>query len=202
MDRYSNARNDIAEVGRLTWELGLNSLRSGNISIILPKRVILITKTHKSLRDLDPRTDLTTVPELQTDRGEASSEFYVHRAIYQAARCERGAILHCHPPLSIALSWILDGYIPPSYNEAKDVLGKTVILNSSDRESLGEDPANIGSALRMNKIVTVRGHGTFTLAESLEHCLYLTHLLESSCRVLFLRAVAVEVANLGRSHFG
>jgi ribulose-5-phosphate 4-epimerase/fuculose-1-phosphate aldolase len=192
----SKTRNQIIQVGRTTWELGLNSLKSGNISVLLPSQDILITKTGRSLRDLDPRTDLAVVPHLEPDRGEASCEFHVHRAIYDLAGCAQGAILHCHPPCSIAASCILKRHIPPAYNEAKDVLGQTLILDSRDRESLGEDPASIGHALSLNKIIAVKGHGTFALAQTLEQCLYLTHLLENSCRVLFLRANSHQFSSL------
>jgi ribulose-5-phosphate 4-epimerase/fuculose-1-phosphate aldolase len=186
----TETRKQIVQTGRATWELGLNSLKSGNISVLLPNRRILITKTGRSLRNLKPRKDLTTVPRSQTGRGEASCEFDVHRAIYEITGCAggAGAILHCHPPCSIAASSLLRRAIPPAYNEPSDVLGQTVIVESRDRESLGEDPAVIGGALSMNKIIAVRAHGTFALAETLEQCLYLTHLLESSCRVLFLRS--------------
>jgi L-fuculose-phosphate aldolase len=78
--------------------------------------------------------------------------------------------------------------IPPTYNEAKDVLGRTPVLESQDQERLGENPASIARALAESKIVAVRGHGTFALAETLDECLYLTHLLENSCHVLFLRS--------------
>jgi ribulose-5-phosphate 4-epimerase/fuculose-1-phosphate aldolase len=184
----TETRKQIVRTGRATWELGLNSLKSGNISVLLPNGGILITKTGRSLRNLKPRKDLTTVPRSQTNRGEASCEFDVHRAIYELTACAGGAILHCHPPCSIAASSLLRRSIPPAYNEPGDVLGQTVIVESRDRESQGEDPAAIGGALSMNKIIAVRAHGTFALAETLEQCLYLTHLLESSCRVLFLRS--------------
>jgi ribulose-5-phosphate 4-epimerase/fuculose-1-phosphate aldolase len=184
----TETRQQIVQTGRATWELGLNSLKSGNISVLLPNRGILITKTGRSLRDLKPHKDLTTVPRSQTGRGEASCEFDVHRAIYEMTGCAGGAILHCHPPCSIAAGSLLRRSIPPAYNEASDVLGQTTILESRDRESLGEDPASIGRALSLNKIIAVRAHGTFAMAETLEQCLYLTHLLESSCRVLFLRS--------------
>jgi ribulose-5-phosphate 4-epimerase/fuculose-1-phosphate aldolase len=156
--------------------------------VLLPNRGILITRTGRSLRGLRPHKDLTTVPRSQSTRGEASCEFDVHRAIYEMTGCASGAILHCHPPCSIAASSLLRRAIPPAYNEAGDVLGQTAIVESRNRESLGEDPASIGAALALNKIVAVRAHGTFALAETLEQCLYLTHLLESSCRVLFLRS--------------
>jgi L-fuculose-phosphate aldolase len=181
-------RNQIVRAGRATWQLGLNSLKSGNISLLLRSNNILITKTGRSLRNLNPRKDLTVIPHSQTDRGEASCEFEVHRAIYQISTCASGAILHCHPPCTIAAASIARCDIAPAYNEAKDVLGNTMIVNSRDAESLGEDPRAIGQALSLNRIVAVRGHGTFALAETLEQCLYLTQLLETSCRVLFLKA--------------
>lgn len=189
-------RKQIVQVGQDTWDLGLNSLKSGNISVLLAGQNILITKTGKSLRNLDPLADLTVVSRSCSDRGEASCEFHVHRAIYELARCTGGAILHCHPPSSIAASRIFKRAIPPAYNEAKDVLGETVILNSRDRELLGEDPTIIGQALSLNKIVAIKDHGTFALGETLEQCLYLTHLLETSCRVLFLRANATRFDSL------
>lgn len=186
MQKYSEARNEIVKIGRISWDLGLNSLKSGNLSVIMPNRDILITRTGKSLRELQPGKDLTIVPSVESDRGNASCEFYVHRAIYQITGTGSGAILHCHPPCSIAASSAFEENIPPAYNEAKDVLGTTAILNSADRESFGENPANVGHALRMNAIVAVRGHGTFALAENLAQGLYLTELLERSCRILLL----------------
>lgn len=44
------ARNEIVRVGRATWELGLNSLKSGNISVLLSENDILISKTGRSLK--------------------------------------------------------------------------------------------------------------------------------------------------------
>jgi L-fuculose-phosphate aldolase len=180
-------RSEIVNAAQATWELGLNSLRSGNVSVLLSTDNILITKTGRSLRGLNPASDLIVVSPFETDRGEASCEFYVHRGIYKRAARGRGAILHCHPLYTVAASWVCDQSIPPAYNEAKDVLGHTVVLESQDQEKMGEDPASIARALTENKIVAVRGHGTFALAETLDECLYLTHLLENSCHVLFLR---------------
>jgi L-fuculose-phosphate aldolase len=189
-------RKQIVQVGQDTWDLGLNSLKSGNISVLLAGLNILITKTGRSLRNLNPLTDLTVVNRNRADRGEASCEFHVHRAIYELTGCTAGAILHCHPPCAIAATRVLKSGIPPAYNEAKDVLGETIILDSRDREQLGEDPKIIGQALRLNRIVAIREHGTFALGETLEQCLYLTHLLETSCRVLFLQANGVRFDSL------
>jgi ribulose-5-phosphate 4-epimerase/fuculose-1-phosphate aldolase len=83
---------------------------------------------------------------------------------------------------------VWEDHIPPSYNEAKDVLGRTRILESRNQETQGEDAEQIADALKETKTVAIRGHGTFALAETLHECLYLTHLLEMSCRVSFMRS--------------
>jgi len=193
-------RSEIVKAAQATWELGLNSLRSGNVSVLLSTDNILITKSGRSLRGLNPCSDLIVVKPFETDRGEASCEFYVHRGIYKQAARGRGAVLHCHPLYTVAASWVCDQRIPPAYNEAKDALGQTLVLESQDQEKLGEDPASIARALIENKIVAVRGHGTFALGETLDECLYLTHLLENSCHVLFLRGETVSANMLLGSH--
>jgi L-fuculose-phosphate aldolase len=95
----------------------------------------------------------------ETERGEASCEFYVHRALYLGVNNQqRGAILHCHGPCTIAVTLVCEDHIPPSYNEAKDVLGRTRILESRNQETLGEDGEQIADALKDAKIVAIRGH--------------------------------------------
>ena len=119
MSKYYKTRKQMVKVGRITWELGLNSLKSGNISVLMPNRDIVITKTGKSLRDLHVEDDLTIVPKTKPDRGEASGEFYVHRGIYQASACGRGAILHCHPLHTIAASSISSQVSRPPLTRAE-----------------------------------------------------------------------------------
>jgi L-fuculose-phosphate aldolase len=195
MDRnFSIIGAEFVSVGQASWELGLNSLKSGNMSVLLRDHRILITKTGRSLKGLNFGTDLIATDLNETERGEASSEFYVHRGIYLGVNDhQRGAILHCHGPCTIAATWVWEDNIPPSYNEAKDVLESTRILESRHQESHGEDPEPIAGSLREAKIVAVRGHGTFALAATLRECLYLTHLLETSCRVSFMRSSARSV---------
>lgn len=50
----STTRSEIVSAAQATWELGLNSLRSGNVSVLLPTDEILITKSGRSLRGLNP----------------------------------------------------------------------------------------------------------------------------------------------------
>jgi L-fuculose-phosphate aldolase len=189
---------EFVKVGQATWDLGLNSLKSGNMSLLLPDRHILITKTGRSLRELNSETDLIAVDCRETERGEASCEFYVHRAIYLGMNNhQRGAILHCHGPCTIAATLVWEDHLPPSYNEAKSILGRTRILESRDQETQGEDADQIANALKEAKIVAIRGHGTFALAETLHECLYLTHLLETSCRVSFMRSSMAGKAAMG-----
>ena len=57
---------EFVKVGQATWDLGLNSLKSGNMSLLLPNRHILITKTGRSLRGLNS--------EIRPDRGRLQGD--------------------------------------------------------------------------------------------------------------------------------
>jgi ribulose-5-phosphate 4-epimerase/fuculose-1-phosphate aldolase len=50
---FSIVGAEFVSVGQATWELGLNSLKSGNMSVLLPDHRVLITKTGRSLKGLN-----------------------------------------------------------------------------------------------------------------------------------------------------
>ena len=81
----------------------------------------------------------------------------------------------------------------PAITRPKTFSGERESSNPATRKRLGEDAEQIADALKEAKIVAVRGHGTFALAETLHECLYLTHLLETSCRVSFMRSSVLGV---------
>ena len=123
-------RAEFVKVGQATWDIGLNSLKSGNISLLLHNGDILITRTGRSMRGLDAVRDLISIGREETKRGDASCEFYVHRGIYGAAGdSRRGAIVHCHGPCTIAATGVWDDHIPPSFNEAENTVSRERILS-------------------------------------------------------------------------
>lgn len=104
-------RQEIVQVGRLMYEKGLISASDGNISARLGPGRILITPSglHKGL--LEPNQLL-----IVDDNGEQASsgvgalrqlkptsELPMHLEVYRQ-RPEVEAVVHAHPPITIALS--------------------------------------------------------------------------------------------------
>lgn len=109
----------------------------------------------------------------------ASSEYRVHREIYETTAHD--AIVHAHPPYSIALSFERD-LILPLDSEGLMLCPKIPV---TDGEPGSIDLAlNCAAALKESNIVIARGHGTFAAGKTLDEGFLYTSITEHSCRVL------------------
>ena len=129
--------------------------------------------------------DTATEPVFVTLNGDvppdASSEYRVHREVYR--RTKYDAVIHAHPPCTIAASLVTDEIIP------KDSEGtffcKKIPVVQGEPGSM-EIAENVTRALLSSKLVIVRGHGTFAAGMTLDEAFVFTSLAEHSCRILIL----------------
>jgi L-fuculose-phosphate aldolase len=164
----SSYRGQLIAVGRELYDRGLQTTRSGNISVRDGDQ-FLITKTGTNLGrlkdsdliDVDLRPNLPISPA-------ASCESPVHRAIALAEISTADGIQPIHNEGLAGLKWI-------------PVVDTTVL-----GQDIGEEPNAIAEALSRWCSVVVRSHGAFTVGNSLEQALYKMLLLEDSCRINFL----------------
>jgi len=177
-------RRDVCRIARDLFWMGLQSPRSGNLSVMLEDgRGFLITRRGSSFRSLEPDRDVITVEFGRALPAEASSEVAVHRAILQGT--PHRAIVHAHPPYAIALSFN-SSVIRPIHNEGRAILGDIPVTVSTAIEGAGEDPAPIAGALRDRQAMIVRGHGAFCAGADLESAFYCMGVLEASCKIIHL----------------
>ena len=170
-------------VGRDLFARGLVSSNSGNLSIRLGDRLI-ITRRGCRLGCLEEH-DLIETGVSKNDRFTplASTELAVHRAIYQTTSAL--AIVHAHPPHTIALS-LTETEVVPNCAEGLAMLGRVPILGwhtDGKSESLADV---IAQALTAHRIVMVHGHGSFAIGQLLEEAYNYTTILEESCQVICL----------------
>ena len=182
-------------VGRDLAARGLIASHSGNLSVRMGDR-LHITHRGSMLGSLQEH-DLVETGVSHNDRATpfASSELAVHRAIYIATSAS--AIVHAHPPYGVALS-ATEKVILPWDMEGKILLRGVPVLGFDCPESVkpGGMVNEIAAALRENKIVLVRGHGSFAVGQLLEEAYHYTTSFEESCRILFLlRMMGVRPAD-------
>ncbi len=174
---------ELIAVGRELYERGLQTTRSGNISV-RDGDLFLITGTGTNLGRLK-RSDLVTVDLRDSTPipADASRETPVHRAVYNAT--DARAIVHAHPPYAIALAEVAKQQgITPIHNEGVAGLKWVPIIDSSVHgEEGGEDPTAIVAELSRWCSVVVRHHGAFVIGANLDEALYRMLLLEDVCKI-------------------
>lgn len=168
---------NVARTGVRLIRDGLVSANFGNISVRESER-FFITRNGSYLEDPG---DLVEVP-LRGDVPEgASSENRVHREIY--LNTGAGAVIHAHPPHSVAISLLMDEVIPLD-SEGVMLCPRFPVV--SGKPGTTELAAVVAEGCLQASVVLVRGHGTFTIGKTLEDAYILTSIAEHSCRVLWL----------------
>ena len=170
---------EFQEAGRDLSAAGLVTSNSGNMSV---RRAgdIVITRHDSSLGHLDA-SDLIEVAPDATAHPLASVELIVHQAVYATTPAQ--AIVHAHPPATIALSLALtsDHIDTP----ASTLLpGPVPIIAAGAASGSRELAKALCDALREQTIAVVCGHGSFAVGETLAEACERTSRLEETCRAL------------------
>ncbi len=170
-------------VGRSLFARGLVSSQSGNLSIRMGDRII-ITRRGSNLGVLQEQ-DLIETGINKNDRSTpmASVELPVHRAIYQQTQAR--AIVHAHSPHAVALSMALKEIASP-YLENFCSLGKVPVIGWDLEVKPGGLADLIAEGLKENRILVVRGHGSFAVGQLLDEAYNSTTGLEEACEILCL----------------
>ena len=179
-------RSQLIAVGKELFGRGLQTTRSGNLSVRDGNRFI-ITHTGANLGRLSDDDFTGVALECASPiPSEASCETPLHRAIYNAT--DALAIVHAHPIHGIALAQVsAGGRILPIHNEGVAGLKCISVVDTTvPGKDTGEEPAAIVAALMESCAVIVRGHGAFTVGASLDQACYRMMLLEDSCRINLL----------------
>ncbi|MDD1728238.1 MAG: aldolase [Methanospirillum sp.] len=111
----------------------------------------------------------------------ASSEWRVHRTVYQNTR--HRTVVHAHPPYAVAASLILDEVIPL---DSEGKMFCPIIPIAHGEPGTQELADDIAECLALAPLCIAQGHGTFAAGKTLEEGYLFTSLGEHACRVLSL----------------
>ncbi|MBN1366406.1 MAG: aldolase [Dehalococcoidales bacterium] len=170
-------------IGSSLFTCGLISGCGGNLSVRMGDR-IFITRRGSNKGSLE-ENDIIETGIFKNDRQTplASSELWVHRAIYQ--QTPASAIVHAHPPHAVALS-LSETEIVPIDDEGKEKIGAVPVIGCQSQIVPGAYADKIAQAFVNIRIVMVRGHGSFAIGQILEEAFDITSTFEESCKVLCL----------------
>lgn len=169
---------EFERIGKRLFLEGLVGANFGNMSLRAAEGGFYITRSGAYL---DTREMPVFVPDKGEAPPEASSEYRVHRAVYQTT--PHLAIVHAHPVHAVAASLDAD-QIRPVDSEGKMLCPEIPVVEG---EPGGDEIAlNVSEALRSAHVVIVRGHGTFAAGATLDAAYIATSITEYSCQILLL----------------
>ncbi|MBP7998642.1 MAG: class II aldolase/adducin family protein [Chloroflexi bacterium] len=192
-DEY-HLRQEIVKIGQLMYQKGLISASEGNISARLDANRLLITPSglHKGLMDTDhilviDETGQMIGPRTGVARKlKPTSELPMHLEAYRQ-RPDIGAVVHAHPPITIALSIagipLGDCLIP----EAIVFLGM-VPTTAYATPSSEENMHAIHNLIRHHDAIVLQRHGSLTVGDTVMQAFMRLETVEQTARIGFMLA--------------
>jgi len=180
---------EFRDIGRDIFVTGLTSSHGGNMSVRAGDKIII--KRRGAQFGRLKQTDFVETSFKGKDSGivRASTELIVHRAIYE--KTSALAVIHAHPRTAITLSLTRDEIIPIDI-EGSYVLHKIPVVSVEMASGSPEMAEKISDALRSYKIVMQRGHGCFSIGQTLEEAYHWISALEEVSDIIFEHALLGE----------
>jgi L-fuculose-phosphate aldolase len=170
------------DVGRDLFVAGLVTSHGGNMSVLGGDRII-ITRRGSMLGRLTEDDIVETLLEPCAADERCSREIVVHRAIYAATGTD--AIVHAHPPYTIARSFDADAIVPVD-SEGLYVLGEVPVVSAATTIASPEAALVLAEALAKAPVAVLRTHGPFAKGASLEEAFMHVSVLEASANMLHI----------------
>ncbi len=192
------ARRWIVKVTRHLSVSGLAVGSDGNVSVRLgPDGPFLVTASgiHKGFLSED---DIVLVDGSGTqsgqEKGRASSEFPLHRALYRADP-EAHAVVHAHPPWTLALFLAGLGLDPHLLVESRVLLRDVALIpyHPPGSEALARA---VAAEIHRGPVQVMAHHGAVSRADTLAKALSYMECLEHSAKVTLLAHMIGEPSPL------
>jgi len=177
-------RKMVYEGAKSIFNAGLSQMGEGNVSVRVKKKdEMYITPSQN---DYEKMT-IDDVVHIKFDgthllsKRRASSEYLLHKAIYEA-RPKANCAIHCHPKHSIVMS-ILGLKLPLIIEEMAFFIGGEVNVSEfaqSGEEELGK---KIIEAIGDTNAVFIRNHGLFVCGADMQYTVKLAMLIEKMSEI-------------------
>lgn len=181
-------RRQMVEIGRRLKQQNLIVSAEGNLSVRLGGRAFLVTPAGVGKGDLRVQDLLEIDAAGRCVRGRPSSEWPLHRRIYEA-RPDIAAICHAHPPWATAFAAAgrdLDGAL---LTETAALLGRVPVCPRAE-PGTESAAASVLPHIRDHDAVLLGSHGAVTVGRDLGAAFALLETVERLAQVTLLAAIA------------
>jgi L-fuculose-phosphate aldolase len=188
----SDLRPEVIKVCRQLYNKGLIAATDGNVSVRLSQGDILITPggVHKGFLNESDLVVVDSEGHVLKGLGRPSSELVMHMAIYQKYS-EARAVVHTHPPWTLALSLSGSELLPHLLFEGHMFLGEVTIVpfEKPGTEALA---CAVRDVMHKGPVQILAHHGAVTMGPTLWKAFELMECLEHTSRITALAKMLGE----------
>ena len=185
-DEEARIRNAICEIGKLCYQKGFIVGADGNLSARLSDGTVIITPAGAMKGFLNPEhlAHIDMQGKVIDNGPRCSTEAGIHIVSY-AERRDVCAVLHCHPPHAVALTFAGIDMQLPIIPEIIVTIGgiPTAPYGTPGTDEL---PESIRALVRCSDTLVMQNHGSVTLGSNLLDAFKKLDMLEHTARILWL----------------
>lgn len=178
-------RQHLVEICRRLYDKDLIAAGDGNVSLKLDDERVLVTPSgfHKGFL----RAEDLIITDLHGKRLKGqhmpSSEFLMHEACYDE-RPDISAVVHAHPPLSVALALAGVALTECVLSETCLLLGPILTVPYST-PTTAEVPNVLRPYLRQGNALVLDRHGALTMGRTLDEAWHRMEAMEHAAKIIF-----------------
>ncbi len=189
-------RKEICEAGRRIHQRGLVGGTDGNISALAGGGLIMITPSGSCLGMMEPG-DLVLIDSTGraiSGHGKPSTEHWMHATAY-AQRPDVTAIVHAHPPLTVAFTVAGLSMAPCALPEVIIAFGHVPV--TAYATPCTDEGANvIRDLIKQFDVLVLDRHGSLTVGKSVMDAMYKLEKLEHAAQVMLTAHQLGGIQNL------
>jgi L-fuculose-phosphate aldolase len=175
-------REDICEIGRRVWQLGMAPANAGNVSARLADETVLCTPTGVSKGFMQPADlVLLRLDGRPLGPGQVSSESQLHLTCYRE-RPDIGGVVHVHPPVATGFACSNRALPVDILTEAVCLLGEVPTVAPAT-PGTPEVPAALAPHLSGAVAFLLANHGALTLGGDVWEAFHRMEVLEHAAQV-------------------
>jgi L-fuculose-phosphate aldolase len=180
-----NQKKQIIEICRLLARKGYVAATDGNVSLRAGDNRVLITPSGINKEFLKKKDLVLTDLEGNKIKGKhkPSSEIKMHLKIYKE-RSDINAVVHAHPPLSLAFSYSGESLDVPVLPEVVLTLGKIPEAEYAT-PTTDEVVKNLEPHIKDNNAILMSRHGSVTMGKDIYSAYNNLEKLEHTAKIIF-----------------
>lgn len=193
----STARTQMVEICRRLYDKGLIAAGDGNVSMKLDDERVLVTPSgfHKGFIQPDDLIITDLHGKRLKGRHNPSSEFLMHELCY-ADRSDVRAVVHAHPPLTVALALAGISLAQCVLSETCLLLGP-ILTAPYSTPTTEEVPRLLRPYLRQANAIVLDRHGALTVGRTLDEAWHRMEAMEHAAKITQAAHAVGPVTPLG-----